>query len=388
MSERGGDGVDERFDRRLADLLAAEAEDVGGAPTAREMTLRVARRVPGAPRDVAATALVRARPPGALRVALLLAALTAILLALLALVMAQRPETRLFGDEGMIVLDERAIDPVTGETVPGPCPACGPDGLPRTTGRLRFPSWSADGTLLAYLDPDASVMVVDVRSGVVTPTGACVGCVDARPADLPPRGAVSMAPDGRQVAFAEAGRIKVVDVATRRVRELTDGDAASAPAWSPDGRTVAYMVGGDGRRGGGGIWLVDADGQGTPRRILEGDVGDPAWSPDGMTLAYTDASPEADGLWVIDVDGRQPRRLTTDAGCFLSSGAPVWAPDGSSIAVGIETHAPEGMSCGLWLVDPSDPARAPTRLADGRGSHAAWRPSPVDPGSRGGPGGS
>jgi Tol biopolymer transport system component len=379
MNERGQDVLDDRLDRRLGDLLATEAEDLGGAPTAEEMTIRVARRVSTVP--VAAAG----RPLGALRPAALLVALLALLVALLALVLAQRPDTRPLGGERMIVIDDRAIDPVTGGPVPGPCLACGPSGFPDASGRIRFASWSADGSRLAYVDTGSSIVVVDVRAGSVVPTGACAGCVAEEPTGIPPMGSISVSPGGREVAFSEDGRIRVVDVATGSVRDLaTDPRAgpASAPAWSPDGRWVAYMVGSGGQRGGGGLWRVAADGTGTPQRIAEGSVGDPAWSPDGTTIAYLDRSPDRPGLWVVgveggNVDGGQPRRLTTDAGCFLSSGAPVWAPDGTSIAVGITSYGPDGSSCGLWLVDPSDTGREPAFLADGRGSHAAWRPDPT-----------
>src|SRR5439155_21699088 len=52
------------------------------------------------------------------------------------------------------------------------------------------------------------------------------------------------------------------------------------PAWSPDGKKIAF----DSTRGGGSggdIWTMDADGSGMTRVTAIGGVGKPTWSPDG-----------------------------------------------------------------------------------------------------------
>ena len=65
---------------------------------------------------------------------------------------------------------------------------------------------------------------------------------------------------------------------------------------------------------------MNADG--TNQQQLTTGGGNPAWSPDGRTIAYRNTS-----IWAIDADGTNQRRLTADA-----TGSPAWSPDGSKIA--------------------------------------------------------
>ena len=100
-----------------------------------------------------------------------------------------------------------------------------------------------------------------------------------------------LSPDGRLVAFT----VGVPDVAANRTRtqvyvvpaaggepkQLTTGDATStAPRWSPDGRRLAFVTGGQ-------IWTMDAAG-GDRRQVTTISTGaaDPVWSPDGRLIAF------------------------------------------------------------------------------------------------------
>ena len=70
------------------------------------------------------------------------------------------------------------------------------------------------------------------------------------------------------------------------------------------------------------IWVGEADGS-HPRRIAT-NAFDPAWSPDGRQIAF--ARPVAKGnteIYVINADGSRPRRLTVNSGLDL---APTWQP--------------------------------------------------------------
>src|SRR2546426_565232 len=108
-------------------------------------------------------------------------------------------------------------------------------------------------------------------------------------------------PDGRRIAFIrEHGyrflELATVDVADRRVRVLVPRAQGSDPAWSPDGRTIAYD------HGNFGIVLVDVA---TGARRLLGDWGNTtSWSPDGKKLAAI----RFDDVNVLDVrTGRRVR---------------------------------------------------------------------------------
>ena len=102
---------------------------------------------------------------------------------------------------------------------------------------------------------------------------------------------------------------------------------------SPDGKTVAYVVGSHDERTNkfqSAIWLADLEG-GQARQFTSGEAADtqPRWSPDGSRLAFVstrhDGKPQ---IFVIAVSGGEPRRITT-----IPQGAhsPVWSPDGTRL---------------------------------------------------------
>ena len=119
----------------------------------------------------------------------------------------------------------------------------------------------------------------------------------------------------------------------------TSGDFE--PAWSPDGRRLAY-VHSTGRQLGPGtsgteIWVMNADGS-SKRRLTRNSLwdGSPTWSPDGRSILFVRGrlfvgrheQPSAD-LWVMRADGRGQRRLTRTPELELD---PAWAPRGDRLA--------------------------------------------------------
>ncbi|MBA3570479.1 MAG: PD40 domain-containing protein, partial [Pyrinomonadaceae bacterium] len=102
-----------------------------------------------------------------------------------------------------------------------------------------------------------------------------------------------VSPDGKSLAFAigdvnfDANRtvthIYVMPLASgAEIKRLTSGDSsASGPRWSPDGRKIAYVTGGQ-------IWVMDHDGDDKEQvtKISTGASG-PVWSPDGNWIAFT-----------------------------------------------------------------------------------------------------
>jgi Tol biopolymer transport system component len=111
-------------------------------------------------------------------------------------------------------------------------------------------------------------------------------------------------------------------------------------AISPDGRRIAFVVQRLDRESDHNrsqIWLVDTR-RGAPRAFTSGEGSDtaPAWSPDGRHLAFLSRRDEDEGaqLYVIPVDGGEARRVTK---LPHGAGAPAWAPDSSRIAFDART---------------------------------------------------
>ncbi len=201
-------------------------------------------------------------------------------------------------------------------------------GAPRrfTSGPKRdtAPRWSPDGHRLAFLseregrkkaqlylmpaDGGEPVRLTDLRHGVSAP---------------------AWSPDGARLAFISKG-------GGWGGPGSEEERAKSKPARVIT--TLKYRLNGEGfiydRRP--HVFVVTVDG-GAPHQLTDGDFadGDPAWSPDGRLVAFTSARhagrdyDQAADVWVVSPDGGEPRRVTDTAGPVA---LPAFSPDGQAIA--------------------------------------------------------
>lgn len=138
-------------------------------------------------------------------------------------------------------------------------------------------------------------------------------------------------PDGRRVAFArsELWVTRLDGTVSRRLTAPYPAPNVGGSDWSPDGRTIVFVRYAPSPVGGyrGSLWRIPATG-GRPTLIHAPrySANDPSWSPDGRRIAYGDVRQR---LWVVSVDGTGQRTL----GPLDVRGAkPRWSPDGSRIA--------------------------------------------------------
>ena len=194
------------------------------------------------------------------------------------------------------------------------------------------PSWSPDGTLIAYkhMDPCCS-----------TSTLWLMGADGSLPHEL----------TGSPTATSS----------------IWDGGLWRT-AWSPNGLQLALLAAGRGGAVGAyphDVYVVGSDGS-EPLDITNSldDESWPSWSPEGARIAFARLSPEGEnvGRFVItDPDGTNPVALT---GPLVTADAPVWSPDGTRL-LGYAYDASAGSSEAIAIFDVSG-ARAPDPDPGGR----------------------
>jgi dipeptidyl aminopeptidase/acylaminoacyl peptidase len=122
-----------------------------------------------------------------------------------------------------------------------------------------------------------------------------------------------------------------------RLRPYADGSARQvivegtasiiSVAWSSDGRQLAYVEGDDPN---GAVWIVPVEG-GQPRRVVSGHWRNVVWSPVGgqLLVAGYRGDYESSDLYVVEVEGGSLTRIVEGS---MDEDFPVWSPDGTRIA--------------------------------------------------------
>jgi len=143
-----------------------------------------------------------------------------------------------------------------------------------------------------------------------------------------------ISPTGARAVFEAWGEIFTVPTDKGDIRDLTQSPAVADrdPAWSPDGKSIAYFSDESGEYE---LCIRDQNGLGTVRHIPLGNPPTfyylPTWSPDSKKIAYFDKRLQ---LWYLDLDKPQPKLVDTDYYWTFANNplSQTWSPDNKWIA--------------------------------------------------------
>ena len=188
--------------------------------------------------------------------------------------------------------------------------------------------------------------------------------------------------------------IWLADTQSGATRQLTNARKSSnAPAWSPDGKKLAF---GSDREDKRQIYLIDlGGGEAMKLTSAEESVGAFGWSPDGRSIAFASSDPRPEALkdrekkyaefdvidedhrmshlHVVDVETKKIRRLTSGA---FTVGRFDWSPDSRQIAFDhrVNGDPANGGSADISVVAVSDGALRKLVTGDGPDSNPQWSP--------------
>ena len=152
-------------------------------------------------------------------------------------------------------------------------------------------------------------------------------------------------PDGSKVAYSgEIGNVRKIfikDLATGEENQLTRGGEDDIhAAWSPEGAAIIFVRSQKtneklqpadvfGSFDGGDIWSVDIR-SGSETKIID-NAFNPAFSPDGKSIAYDASRSGPRRIWTSDSSGHNPQQISTDVSEEAGHVRPRWSADGKRI---------------------------------------------------------
>jgi hypothetical protein len=211
-----------------------------------------------------------------------------------------------------------------------------------TAGDADHPTWSADGTKIAFdrtIGGNTDIWVINEdASGLVQLT--------SNPAtDQAP----TWSPDAARIAFASTrdGNSEIYSMnadGSNQIRLTNNTTTDSVPDWAPDGSVIAFFhsTGGSTHNG---IWTMNPDGTDQLELTITtsafANENEPSWHPEGWRLAYSlfatcgqsSSLKTTQDVLTVDRDGSNPRASTSSCATDYFYAAPAWSPTDGQIVV-------------------------------------------------------
>jgi len=163
-------------------------------------------------------------------------------------------------------------------------------------------------------------------------------------------------PDGKSLAYCTDDDLKPpkknpaeiysIDITSKKITKLIEGGVNTYPAWSPDGKRIAFrrMLGENNSE----VFIANADG-GDARNLTNDPAFDgwPSWSPDGTKIAFASNRRGSYEIYVMNPDGTDVRKLAHNEG---RGTAPQWTRDGKNIFFPICKKVDFSFDCQIYAV--------------------------------------